>query len=45
MDCYILPKVEWDRWIAAAQPMIDEEISAIRELGVKFRQIANDINR
>jgi TRAP-type C4-dicarboxylate transport system substrate-binding protein len=45
MDCYILPKAERDRWIAAAQPIIDEKISAMGEFGVELKQITDEINR
>jgi TRAP-type C4-dicarboxylate transport system substrate-binding protein len=43
-DIYTLPKAERDKWKAAVQPLLDEQLSALGEFGQELRQIADRIN-
>jgi TRAP-type C4-dicarboxylate transport system substrate-binding protein len=45
VDIYTLPKAERDRWKAAVQPYLDEQLAALGEFGQELKQIADEINR
>ena len=43
-DVYTVPKAERDRWKAAVQPWVDEQLSALGEFGQQLKQIADKAN-
>ena len=44
VEVYILPKDERDRWHAAIQPYVDEQLKKMGDFGKKITEIANKIN-